>query len=84
MPCMECGRCSQHIWKGRCPVCYMRDYRGQRRYKNRTCEACKVEFTTTRVDARFCSRACRQRAYRDRVATGALNAMMRRLVGLRR
>ena len=35
-----------------------------------TCETCKTEFQPTRQDARFCSNACRQWAYRLRVATG--------------
>jgi hypothetical protein len=36
------------------------------RYKRRTCRACGTVFTTTRIDARYCSPACRQRSYRDR------------------
>src|SRR5262249_3300269 len=31
-----------------------------------TCETCNREFTARRVDARYCSSACRQRAYRQR------------------
>ena len=34
----------------------------------RTCEACGVEFTPRRTDARYCSNACRQDAYRQRKA----------------
>jgi hypothetical protein len=33
-----------------------------------TCETCGREFTARRNDARYCSRACRQKAYRDRHA----------------
>jgi hypothetical protein len=35
-----------------------------------TCETCKTAFRPTRKDARFCSNACRQWAYRQRVTTG--------------
>lgn len=31
-----------------------------------TCELCGVEFTQERSDARYCSNACRQAAYRER------------------
>ena len=34
----------------------------------RDCEACGEPFTPTRVDARYCSQACRQDAYRERHA----------------
>ena len=33
-----------------------------------TCETCGREFTARRNDARYCSPACRQKAYRDRHA----------------
>lgn len=32
----------------------------------RHCEVCHEEFTPQRADARYCSPACRQRAYRER------------------
>lgn len=36
----------------------------------RTCDGCREAFTPTRADARYCSPACRQRAYRDRREAG--------------
>jgi hypothetical protein len=66
MACIEYGVNSPHIWKRRCPICYMRHYRRQRRFKVRICEACRTKFTTSRLDAKFCSPKCRQRAHRAR------------------
>ena len=34
-------------------------------HKNR-CHVCHKEFVANRVDAKYCSNACRQKAYRDR------------------
>jgi hypothetical protein len=72
MACIEYGGNSPHIWKRRCPICYMRHYRRQRRFKVRICEVCRTKFTTSRVDARFCSPKCRQRVHRARKAVGTL------------
>jgi predicted nucleic acid-binding Zn ribbon protein len=41
----------------------------ERRTENRAayhCEFCGEIFVPTRTDSRFCSNACRQRAYRER------------------
>lgn len=58
-------------WKGLCWRCaidaengHQRDLRRQRR-ANRICE-CGETFTPARSDGRYCSPACRQRAYRQR------------------
>jgi hypothetical protein len=32
------------------------------RYKQCNCQACGAGFTTTRIDAKFCSGVCRQRS----------------------
>jgi hypothetical protein len=37
-----------------------------------TCACCDRDFTPARADARFCSGACKQRAYRGRLAGNAL------------
>jgi hypothetical protein len=42
--------------------------RRDRRYKQLICKGCNTSFTSARVDAEFCSGACRQRAYRQRRA----------------
>lgn len=36
--------------------------------RDKTCATCEREFTATRSDARYCSNACRQKAYRLRKA----------------
>jgi hypothetical protein len=38
----------------------------------RKCHACPNWFTSARADARFCSAACKQRAYRRRLKPGPL------------
>ena len=38
--------------------------------RRRCCSVCGTEFVATRVDAKTCSNACRQRAYRQRSAAG--------------
>ena len=55
---------------GRCQTCYARWLRLKHRHKKRTCTVCKTAFTTTRIDASFCSSACRQWAYRRRKGPG--------------
>lgn len=37
-----------------------------------TCAECGTKFTA-RADAKFCSQKCKQRAYRKRIAGGAVN-----------
>ncbi|WP_206530065.1 hypothetical protein [Nordella sp. HKS 07] len=36
--------------------------------RTRMCDGCRKPFQPNRADARFCSNACRQRAYRDRAS----------------
>jgi hypothetical protein len=41
--------------------------------QTRACEQCGTPYKVLRADTRFCSNACRQRAYRDRIAvTGSV------------
>jgi len=51
--------------------CRQRDASSQRvaaraRARQRACQTCSVAFTAARSDGRYCSQACRQRAYRQR------------------
>jgi hypothetical protein len=62
--CVDCNVKILFLCRGRCPPCYARYRRKLNRHKQRTCTTCGLEFTTTRTDARFCSNACRQKAYR--------------------
>jgi hypothetical protein len=55
-----CERCRQRAQQGA-----MRDARRAAR-AGRTCDQCGKVFEPTRTDARFCSVACKQKAYRDR------------------
>lgn len=41
---------------------------------NRPCETCGTLFTPPRADGRYCSGACRQKAYRRRLADGGGDA----------
>lgn len=68
--CGGCGRklMTQPGWRGVCSQrCEARVRRKYRRFKTVACDVCKDAFRTTRTDAKFCSDACRQAAYRDRV-----------------
>jgi hypothetical protein len=47
--------------------CYQRAWRRSRRMKATLCAMCRRPFQSPRTDARFCSPACRQRAYRERL-----------------
>jgi hypothetical protein len=48
---------------------YQREWRRRRRAARRmVCAGCRQEFSPARRDARFCSDACRFRAYRARLA----------------
>jgi hypothetical protein len=70
--CKGCGlamRAHWHLlWRKRELTCSGRcDQRMRRlrhREKKQTCATCGSEFKTTRAHARFCSGACRQKAYR--------------------
>jgi hypothetical protein len=59
-------------WFGCCTACATdainERYRERRRRAraDRTCGTCGQTFTPTRSDGRYCSSACRQRAYRGR------------------
>jgi hypothetical protein len=67
-----CARCGNRPWAmyGReyihfcSPACEWRQRRARNRIKQRECSVCGKLFTTTRVDAKFCSNACRQKAHR--------------------
>ena len=59
-------------WRGYCAPCAddaepgrLRDLRRQAR-ADRECEGCGGTFTPVRSDGRYCSAACRQKAYRQR------------------
>jgi hypothetical protein len=73
-PCDQCDR--QLHWSDRrkvrkhfiCgPECALRAYYPKRRTAARACAACGKSFVPRRADTRFCSAACRQRAYRIRL-----------------
>jgi hypothetical protein len=65
--CADCGdRSTLNGSLGLCQRCYARELRRRKRRKTRACSSCGTEFVTTRRDARFCSDACRQRAFRQR------------------
>lgn len=72
--CQTCSRPIPDLSRvhlGRCGACYMRWWRAGNRHKHRLCQTCGRTFETTRTDARTCSSACRQRAYRQRKALTA-------------
>ena len=52
--------------------CAQRELRFRRRHKKRMCGTCGLRFETTRIDAKFCSGACRQMAYRAAIASAAV------------
>ena len=70
MTCPGCGLTlsipEEYEIKACSSACAQRAVRKLRRPKQHFCEVCKVEFTSARRDARFCSDACRQWAYRRR------------------
>lgn len=74
--CEGCGRLLGRAcyWPSRsCSRECMRDARNERRRKpgeTRTCARCSTEFVPPRADARYCSGACRQAAYRNRHGLG--------------
>ena len=52
--------------------CRKRELRARhRRERRQLCAACRRDFVPTRKDARFCSDACRFKAYRGRLAARA-------------
>ncbi len=67
----HCRRCAFEIARGRpplakCHACYLRNwYPGEvTRRPPIPCEGCGEPFKPLRTDAKFCSNACRQAAYR--------------------
>jgi hypothetical protein len=81
LPCDECSRpvifrttggryrLSRRVFCSRqCSSAYYNQLRNERnaRAREKVCESCGEAFTATRRDARTCSAACRQRAYRKR------------------
>ena len=81
--CEACGRPMHQVWpfSGRhhfcCLKCATKIYRQIAKHRKaiarrRTCPVCEQEFTPARNDARTCSSACRQKAYRQRVTDGAM------------
>jgi hypothetical protein len=70
-PCRSCGRSvfgfPASLRRACCEQCRQRMIRARRRVPlTCQCDGCGSDFTPTRKDARFCSNACRQRAYRWR------------------
>ena len=43
------------------------------RRQNTVCECCGKEFTPARYGAKYCSNACRQKAYRNRNVTNVVS-----------
>jgi hypothetical protein len=78
----ECGHCGREMvfikeTKYSTPYsrrAYCSDYCRENSKRANTawvvCETCKTSFTPTRRDAKTCSPACRQKAYRQRRASG--------------
>ena len=72
--CLECDMVLSHrhrFCSDRCRWTYHNRRRHQRTAadRERVCEVCGNEFTATRRDAKTCSAACKQRAYRQRART---------------
>jgi hypothetical protein len=68
---------NSRAWPGYCSWCVpglenARQREKRRRARaNRPCQGCTRTFTGSRSDAAYCSRACKQRAYRQRVGVVA-------------
>ena len=86
-PCKGCGRPvyneMNRVWRNHTVCCEVCGYKAasavarQRRTKargTRACQECGETFKHTRTDARFCSVACKQRAYRDRATAVVRNS----------
>ena len=68
--CRGCGKAGPVQFGAFCSsACYQRERR--RRLRSQVCTGCRRSFIPTRKDARFCSDACRFRAYRGRLAAKA-------------
>ena len=79
IPCPACGNMRKGYlafeWSScpypahyACNACAARARRARNRIKRVICKSCEGWFETTRVDASYCSPACRQKAYGDRCA----------------
>jgi hypothetical protein len=70
--CSQCGRTGFRrsnviLRRGICKTCYVRAWRAERRERAIAwCAFCGMAFKPIRHDARYCSNACRQAAYRSR------------------
>jgi hypothetical protein len=75
LPCDACGRkvaghrfcnyrCRAHYYNA--PAAARRKAQRLKARQGRTCEVCAKEFTPKRSDAKTCSGACKQKAYRQR------------------
>ncbi len=63
-----CGPTGRHFSYHCSKACYWRQLRARRRTERDkvACAACGEMFVPKRADARYCSHACRQSAYRKR------------------
>lgn len=69
LACLDCEKSKPlNAVRGRCSKCYARHMRARNGTKALFCEVCRFEFQSKRIDARFCSSACRQMAYRLRIS----------------
>lgn len=74
----RCDQCGRNLSAGRssrgrfCSDGCRNAFHNARRHErltqawDRVCEVCSTEFSSRRSDTRYCSHACRQRAYRER------------------
>lgn len=77
----ECTRCERTVYTDRparycmteCQQAEKIDRRrsARRLARRKRCATCDNSYTATRVDGTYCSSACRQRAYRSRLAAAA-------------
>jgi len=65
---LEFSELQRTFCSNRCQRAYQNQLRKEKRAEERkkVCEVCGEEFTATRRDAKACSKACKQRAYRGR------------------
>ena len=68
--CIDCGDIKPQrkgfIIRGRCHACYLRHWRHRqiKTIHEHACATCSTVFMPKRSNVRYCSNACRQRAYR--------------------
>jgi hypothetical protein len=70
-----CSQCGESTFNGcpglrLCSTCYHRDWRKRHPHIVAAvcCAVCGTSFQPPRNDARYCSAACRQKAYRQRLS----------------